>query len=147
MKVLLKSDIKSVGSAGEIVNAKDGYARNFLLPRGLAVEATPAILAEVEAKNLSMAHHAAEQKAAAAENATHLDGITVEIRAKGGENKLFGSVTAGEVAEAVEKATGIAVDKKRITAPDMKTYGDYEAVIKLHPTVSAKLTVRVVRED
>jgi len=147
MKVMLKVDVKSVGKAGEIINAKDGYARNFLIPKGIAVEATPEIMKEVAAKTASLEHHAMEQRQAAVENGAKLDGTTVEIMARGGANKLFGAVTSSEVAQAIAAATGIEVDKKRVTIPEIKTYGDYTANIKLHPEVAVNVTVKVIKQD
>jgi len=147
MKVLLKVDVKSVGKAGEIINAKDGYARNFLIPRGMAVEATTEILNEVAAKTASLEHHAKELRQAAVENGQKLDGTTVEISARGGTNKLFGAVTSSEVAQAITAATGIEVDKKRITIPEIKTYGDYAACIKLHPEVTVNVNLKVTKQS
>ena len=147
MKVMLKVDVKSVGKAEEIINAKDGYARNFLIPRGMAVEATPEILKEVAAKTESLAHHAKEQRQAAVDHGAKLDGITVEIFARGGVNKLFGAVTSAEVAQAIAAATGIEVDKKRVTIPEIKTYGDYTACIKLHPEVTVNVNLKITKQE
>lgn len=147
MKVMLKTDQKGLGKAGEIINAKDGYAMNYLLPRGLAVEATPAIMREVEAKNASLLHHAAELKQTAKENAAKIEGAVVEIKAKGGTSKLFGSVTTAEVASALAAVCGEQVDKKRITMPEIKTYGESSASVKLHPDVSASFTVKVIKDE
>ncbi len=147
MKVMLKVDVKSVGKAGEIINAKDGYARNFLIPRGMAVEASPEILKEVAAKTASLEHHAKELRQAAVEHGAKLDGATVEITARGGANKLFGAVTSAEVAQAITAATGIEVDKKRVTIPEIKTYGDYTACIKLHPEVTVNVNLKILRQE
>lgn len=147
MKVMLKVDVKSVGKAGELINAKDGYARNFLIPRGMAVEATPEILKEVAAKTASLEHHAKELRQTAVEHGAKLDGKTVEIIARGGANKLFGAVTSAEVAQAIASATGIEVDKKRITIPEIKTYGDYTACIKLHPEVTVSVNLKILKQE
>ncbi len=147
MKVMLKVDVKSVGKAGEIINAKDGYARNFLIPKGMAIEATAEILKEVAAKTASLEHHAKEQRQAAIDHGAKLDGVTVEIKARGGTNKLFGAVTSAEVAQAISAATGIEVDKKRITIPEIKTYGDYAASIKLHPEVAVTVNLKVTKQE
>ncbi len=146
MKVLLKVDVKNVGKAGEVINAKDGYARNFLIPRGLAIEATPGILKEVAAKAAALSHHAEEQRQAAVEHGAKLDGATVEIFARGGTDKLFGAVTSSEVAQAIAAASGIEVDKKRITIPEIKSFGDYTACIKLHPEVTVSVNLKVIKE-
>ncbi len=147
MKVLLKVDVKSVGKAGDLVNAKDGYARNFLIPRGMAVEATPAILSEVAAKTASLEHHTREMRQSAVEHGQKLDGTTVEIKARGGTNKLFGAVTSAEVAQMISASTGIDVDKKRITIPEIKTFGDYTAAVKLHPEVTVGIHLKIVKAE
>lgn len=147
MKVLLKTDVKGVGKAGQIINAKDGYAKNYLLPRGFAVAATPAVLSEIEAKNTALQHHAQMALEAAQEAAQKLDGAVIEIGARGGVTKLFGSVTSGEAAAAVSSFLGEEIDRRRISVPEIKTYGDYTAVIKLHTDVSASVTLRVVKAE
>jgi len=145
MKVLLKVNVKDVGKAGELINAKDGYARNFLIPRGMAVEATPGILNEIAAKTAALSHHTQELRQNAVEHGAKLDGITVEISARGGINKLFGAVTSAEVAHSITAVTGIEVDKKRITMPDIKTFGDYTATIKLHPEVTVNVNLKIIK--
>ncbi len=147
MKVLLKMDVKGSGKAGEIINAKEGYARNYLIPRGLAVEATGAVLREVEAKSASLEHQAQMEKQAALDAAEKLKAAHIVVSAKGGTNKLFGSVTPAEVAEAITTQYGVTVDKKRITLPEIKTYGDFECHIKLHTEVAATVAVTVQKAE
>lgn len=147
MKVMLLQDVKGSGSKGEIVNAADGYARNFLIPRGLAVEASASVLNDVKNKAEAAKHHAQEEKERAVAEGKKLSGIKLSIPARGSEDRLFGSVTAAEVAEQIEKLYNIKVDKKKITVPDIKRFGDYEAGIKLHSDVSVKIAVSVIRED
>ncbi len=148
MKVLLKQDVQGSGKKGEIVNVADGYARNFLIKRGLAVEASAQVLGEVKAKEEAAKRREALELQNARETAKQLDGKAVKLTAKSGANgRLFGSVTSREVAEAVEKAFGIAIDKRKIElSSEIKNYGSYEAALKLHAGVSAKIFVVVAEE-
>ncbi|MGN0173612.1 MAG: 50S ribosomal protein L9 [Acutalibacteraceae bacterium] len=145
MKVILTADVKGMGKKGDVKNASDGYARNFLLPKGLAVEATNQAMSELNSKNEAVLHHKAEEKAAAEANKAKIDGKTITVAAKGGESgKLFGAVTSKELAETIDKEFSIKVDKKKITAPDMKNTGTYSFDVKLHQGVVAKMTVEIV---
>lgn len=144
MKVILNADVKGKGKKGEMVTVSDGYARNFLFPRNLAVEANATALNELKNREAAKAHHLAEEKAAAEENCKRINGKTVKITAKSGNGgKLFGAVTAKEVAEKIESEYGVAVDRRKIAMQDIKNYGDYSAEIKLYNGVVAKLTVSV----
>lgn len=144
MKVILNADVKGKGKNGEMVTVSDGYARNFLFPRNLAVEANATALNELKNREAAKAHHLAEEKAAAEENCKKINGKTVKITAKSGNGgKLFGAVTAKEVAEKIESEYGVAVDRRKIAMQDIKNYGDYSAEIKLYNGVVAKLTVSV----
>ncbi len=144
MKVILNADVKGKGKKGEMVTVSDGYARNFLFPRNLAVEANATALNELKNREAAKAHHLAEEKAAAEENCKKINGKTVKITAKSGNGgKLFGAVTAKEVAEKIESEYGVAVDRRKIAMQDIKNYGDYSAEIKLYNGVVAKLTVSV----
>lgn len=144
MKVILNADVKGKGKKGEMVTVSDGYARNFLFPRNLAVEANATALNELKNREAAKAHHLAEEKAAAEENCKKINGKTVKITAKSGNGgKLFGAVTAKEVAEKIESEYGVAVDRRKIAMQDIKNYGDYSAEIKLYNCVVAKLTVSV----
>ncbi len=144
MKVILKQDVKGHGKAGELVNVSDGYARNFLFPRGLAVAADAQAMNEFRNKQESVKYHADVQKQKALDAADVLKGKGITLHAKAGQNgKLFGSVTSKEVAEEIKKQFGLELDKRKIMMSDIKAYGDYDAEIKLHTGVTAKITVTV----
>ena len=144
MKVILKADVKGQGKAGQIVNVSDGYARNFLFPKGLAVEANASAMSELNSKNAAAAHHIEEEKQAARATAAKIEGKTVVIKAKAGAGgKLFGSVTAKEVAEEVKKQLGVEIDRRKLSMNDIKSFGDFPAEIKLYNGITAKLTVKV----
>lgn len=144
MKVILKSDVKGQGKAGQVVNVSDGYARNFLFPKGLAVEANASAMSELNSKNAAAAHHLEEEKQAARDTAAKLEGRTVVIKAKAGAGgKLFGSVTAKEVAEEIKNQLSVEIDRRKLTVSDIKSFGSYPAEIKLYTGISAKLTVKV----
>lgn len=144
MKVLLKQDVKGQGKAGQVVNVSDGYARNFLFPRQLAVPADAQVMSEVRSKQESAEYHARVEKEAAMRAADSLKGKVLKISAKAGSaGRLFGAVTTKEVAEALAKQFGIKVDKRKITMDDIKSYGTYTAEIKLYTGVVAQLSVQV----
>lgn len=144
MKVILTQDVKGSGKKGELINAADGYARNFLLPKGLAVEANNQAVGELKAKEASKQHKIQVEREAAMANAKVLEGKTVKVTAKAGNNgKLFGSVTTKEIADAINAQYKIPVDKKKITVNDIKAFGTYNAEIKLYTGISAKMNVEV----
>lgn len=145
MKVILTQDVKGSGRKGELVNVSDGYANNFLLPRKLAVPATPQALNELKNREAAAARRLAEEKKAAEAAAKELDGKTVKIAARGGAGgKLFGSVSTKEIAEAVQKELGVELDKRKISLDaEIKAFGTYNAEIKLYAGVSAKVYVVV----
>lgn len=144
MKVVLKQDVKGLGKKGELVNASDGYARNFLLPKGLASEANAQAMSELKSKELAEKHKLETEIAASRVAAKELDGKTVRVKATAGQNgRLFGSVTAKEVAAAVKEQFNIDVDKRKITVEDIKAYGTYEFEVKLNHGIGAKLYVLV----
>ena len=146
MKLILLEDVKSVGKKGELINASEGYARNFLLPKKLAVEATKSNLNDYELKQKAEAKRKQEELAHAQEVAKALNDKVVTIRGKTGENgKLFGSVTNKEVAEEIIKQTGLDFDKKKVSIGDpIKMLGERTAVIKLHPKVTAEVSIKIV---
>ena len=147
MQVILTQDVKGTGKKGQLCKVADGYARNFLLKKGLAVEATSSAVNEMKAKQASKEHHAAVERQAAQDTADQLNEKTVKIFAKAGAGgKLFGSVTAKEIGEAVKKNLGVEVDKRKISVAEIKAFGTYEAEIKLHPGISAKVYVVVGEE-
>jgi large subunit ribosomal protein L9 len=148
MKVILLSDIRQRGKRGEVVEVKPGYARNFLLPQGMALIATPGNLKffEQQKKKIDAKHN--EERDAASAVAAQLAGLTVTIAKRVGETQtLYGSVTASEVAEAL-KAKGVDVDRRRLDLEGgIKTLGDHQVRIELHPEVIAEVTVTVVAEE
>ncbi|MGN0451062.1 MAG: 50S ribosomal protein L9 [Acutalibacteraceae bacterium] len=144
MKVVLLQDVKGKGKKGELCNVSDGYARNFLFPKKLAVEADNAALNELKNREEALAHHKKEELDQAKEIAAKLDGKTVSITAKAGAGgKLFGSVTSKEIAAEIKNSLGIEVDRKKMNVADIKNFGEYTAEIKLHQGVTAKITVKV----
>lgn len=148
MKVVLKQDVRGTGKKGDIVNVADGYARNFLLVRGLAVEASAQALNDIKNARLAQEHHAQQLREQAEQTAKKLNEKTVKITARAGQGgKLFGSITSKEIASEIEKAFGESVDKKKISLEnDIKGFGTFTAEIKLHPGVSAKVYVVVSEE-
>lgn len=144
MKVILKADVKNLGKKGELVNTSDGYARNFLFPKGLAVEANATAMNDFNNKESAKKFHKAEEIKAAKKDAAKLDGKTVKVTAKAGANgKLFGSVTGKDISLAVKAQLGIDVDKRKISVADIKQFGTYEAELKIYQGISAKISVQV----
>lgn len=146
MKVILKADVKSVGKKGEIINASDGYARNFLFPKGLAVEATDGNVKALQAVKENEKKKKAEELQKAKELAKKIEGLTVIIKAKTGENgKLFGSITSKDIAEELKKQHKIDIDKKRIALEEaIKSAGVFNVEAKVYPEVSATLKVSIM---
>ena len=141
MKVILTQDVKNLGKKGEMVSTSDGYARNFLFPRKLAVEANAQSLTELKNRENDKIELEIE---AANESADKINGKTVKITAKAGQNgKLFGSVTAKEIAETVKKQFGVDIDKRKITAEDIKAYGTYPVQAKFYQGITADFFVMV----
>ena len=144
MKVILKQDVKGLGKKGQLVNASDGYARNFLFPKGLAGEANAQTLSELKNKEDAERYRIKTETQAAKDNAARISGKTIKISAKAGQNgKLFGSVTSKEIAEKVKAEFGIECDKRKIVVDDIKQFGTYEFEVKLYQGISAKLFVLV----
>lgn len=145
MKVILKQDVKTIGKKDEIHEVSDGYARNFLFPRGLAAPADAAAVNMARTKSEAKEHHAAEARAAAQALADKVKDKTVTLKAKGGASgRLFGKVTAKDVAEALSKVAETEIDKRKVELErDIKDFGTYSATVKLHPGVSAAFKVKV----
>ena len=145
MKVILKQDVKTIGKKDEIHEVSDGYARNFLFPRGLAAPADAAAVNMARTKSEAKEHHAAEALAAAQALADKVKDKTVTLKAKGGASgRLFGKITAKDVAEALSKVAGTEIDKRKVELErDIKDFGTYSATVKLHPGVSAPFKVKV----
>ena len=148
MKVILKQDIRGTGKKGQVLEVADGYARNFLLKRGLAIVADNAAMSELKSKEAAAAHRVEMEKQAASELAKALEGKTLKIKAKAGAGgKLFGSVTSKEVSEEIKKQLGFDVDKRKIALEsEIKAFGTYTAEIKLYTAITAKLYVMVGEE-
>ncbi len=145
MIVILMKDVKGSGKAGDVVKVSDGYARNMLLPKGLAKEATEGNIRSLEKQKAIAAEKLEEQKAAAKEMAVKLEKITLKIESKGGDSgKLFGSITSKDIAEALEKQEGMKIDKKKIEMKTpIKQAGETEVTLKLFTEISAQLKVSV----
>ena len=146
MKVILKSDIKGVGKKDEVINASDGYARNFLFPKNLAVEANNENMSKLKAKQDSKAYKKSQKKEEAEKIADRLSKIMLKIQVKSGANgKIFGGVSSKEIADNLEKQYQIKVDKKKIELKDtIKTLGTTNVEIKLFEGVIAKLKIDVM---
>ena len=145
MKVILKQDVKGQGKKGELVNVSDGYARNFLFPRGLAVEADAQAMNDLKNREEAAKYRDDMEKKSAQAAAGLLTGKTLKLTAKAGQGgRLFGSVTTKEVAEELGRQFGVTVDKRKIVLDgDIKNFGSYEVEVKVYPKVTAKLTVKV----
>ena len=148
MKVILKADIKGVGRKDEVINASDGYARNFLLPKNLAVEANNDNMAKLKAKQNAAQYQKNQEKEEAMKVADKLEKILVKVKVKAGENgKIFGGVSAKEIAQELEKEYNIKVDKKKIDLKEtIKTLGTQVVEIKLFEGVIGKVKVDVISE-
>ena len=148
MKVILIQDVKSLGKKGEIVNVSDGYARNFVLPKGLGLEANSKNLNELKLQKANEEKDAKEQLEAAKELAGVLETKEVIVTMKSGEGgKTFGSISSKEIAQEAKKQCDLELDKKKIVLPEpIKSLGVYEVGVKLHPKVTGKLKVKVVEE-
>ena len=146
MKVILKDNIKGVGKKDEVINASDGYARNFLLPKGLAVEANSENMSKLKAKNDSKAYRKEQEKEEAKKVAEKLAGIQLKVPVKAGENgKIFGGVSAKEIADLLKSNYNIEVDKKKIDLKEtIKTLGLRTVKIKLYDDVVGNLRVDVI---
>lgn len=144
MKVVLLQDVKDIGKKDTVVNVSDGYARNFLLPRKLAKEATASAMNDVKTKESAKEHHKQEEIKAANEIKAKINGKTVTIKAKAGkEGKLFGAVTTKDVAEAIKNQLKVDIDKKKLVMKDIKTYMTCDCEVKIYPEIHAKITVNV----
>lgn len=146
MKVILLADVAGTGKKEDIVNVSDGYARNFLFPKNLAVQATPGASKEIERKKAAERQREMERRLAADKKAGSLRGKVITLKAKcGAQGRLYGSVTGQEIADALAEQYGVEVDKRKIDlAEPIRTVGETDIVVKLYPEISAKMMVRVV---
>lgn len=145
MKVILLQDVKSLGKKGEVVDVSDGYARNFIFPKKLGVEATAAALNDLKQKKASEQHKKDLEKQAALELAEKLKEVKVVIKAKAGDGgRLFGSITNKDIASELEKQHKIKLDKKKIVLDEpIRTLGTTEVLLKIYPGINGTLSVRV----
>ena len=144
MKVVLLQDVKGLGKKGELVNTSDGYARNFLFPRKLAMEANSQAMSELKNREAAEKHRIDMEIAAAKASAEKLEGKTVRLTAKAGANgKLFGSVTPKDVAAAIAQQFSIELDKRKVVVEDIKAFGTSPVEVKLYNGISAAMFVMV----
>ena len=146
MKVILLADVKGSGKKDEIINVSDGYARNFLVPKKLAVEAKPGAMKEIEKKRAAENAREAERVAAATEkaNALRSKGITMPVKC-GSQGRLYGSITTAEIAERLKAEHGVEIDKRKIDlAEPIRTVGDVQITLRLYTGISTTMTVHVV---
>ena len=148
MKVILKQDVKGLGKKEDLVNVSDGYARNFLFPRGLAAEASASNINVMNTRKEAEKSKKDRELANAKALAEKVQATTVVIKSKAGENgKLFGSITSKDISDRLKADFNLDIDKKKIVLPDtIKSLGTIEVEVKLYPEVSAKLTVKTVHE-
>lgn len=145
MKVILLQDVKNMGKKGDVIEASDGYARNYLFPRKLAEEATANALHVVNAKKENERKKKLAELEAAQKLAAELKGKEVTINAKAGDNgRLFGAITNKDVAEAINSEFNLSIDKKKVVVNTIKVAGTYEVEVKLYPEVSTKMKVNIV---
>ena len=148
MKVVLTQDVKGKGKKGQMIEVSDGYARNFMLPRKIAIEATPDAVNTMKMNDKATQERIAREKAEALEISKTIRGLTVVVKAKGGgAGRLFGSITNQEIADALKAQSGISLDKRKIVIADViKTVGTYTVTCKLGYEITAPLTVKIEEE-
>jgi len=144
MKVILLADVKGTGKKGQTIEASDGHARNFLIPRKLAVEATKANIAQLEGQQKKAADKLQKDIEEAQEIATKIRAVEIKIAVKVGGGKMFGSISNKEIAEALQQQANLFIDKKKIVVQAIKTVGEHTATVKLHPQVSVPLKFELV---
>ena len=148
MKIILLQDEKKLGKKGDVIEASEGYARNYILPKKIGVEATPKNMNDLKLQKANEEKKAKELLEQAQAMAKDLETKQIVVKIKAGEGgKVFGSVSTKEIAAAVKEQYGIEIDKKKIQlAENLKNFGTYEVTLKLHPAVAAKLSVKVTEE-
>ncbi|NLC04457.1 MAG: 50S ribosomal protein L9 [Tissierellia bacterium] len=146
MKIILLKDVKGLGVEGDLVNSKDGYARNFLFPRGIAIEATPANLRKWEETNKKLETKKQEEEEEALKLKEKIETLTVTLKGKGGEGgRLFGSITSKDIADGLKNQYKIEIDRRKIELKDnIKVTGLQEVEIRVYPEITAKLKVNVI---
>jgi len=147
MKLILKQQVAGLGDAGDIIEVKDGFGRNYLVPQGLAILASKGVEKDAAAIRKGREVRAVNDLQTAKDIASHLGSMNVKLHAKSGDGgRLFGSIQSDDIAAAVSKAGGPKLDKRLITIPSpIKTLGSHSVTVKIHPEVDAKLTVEVVK--
>lgn len=145
MKVILLQDVKGSGKKGDVVNCSDGYARNFLFPKNLAIEATKGNMTELNNQKASVEHKRAVNRDNSSELKKRIEAAKITVSAKCGENgKLFGAVTSMDIEKAVKEQLGIEVEKRKIVLPEgIKSTGDYKVTVKLFEDISAELKIEI----
>ncbi len=148
MKVVLREDVESLGNKGDLLDVADGYARNFLVPRGLPIVATKGVVAQAAAMRRNREVRDVRDREAARELADRLAAAPVQVKARAGEGgKLFGSVTTADIVAALAALTGVEVDRRKVTLTEpLKALGPAEVPVQLHPEVTVNLVVEVVAE-
>ncbi len=148
MKVLFKKDVEGVASAGQVKDVADGYARNYLLPRGIAVAATAATIKQVQQQQDAARRRALAEEQSARELKARLEAQPVVLRAKAGtQGRLYGSVTSADVVDAVKQALGLELDRRELELPAIRQVGTYTATARLHKGVISRLTLDVVAAE
>ena len=148
MRIVLREDVDTLGKKGDLLEVADGYARNYLVPRGLAMKATKGVVAQSESMRRSRETKEVRDREAAQAVAAQLGSRAVEVKARAGEGgKLFGSVTASDVADALQASTGIELDRRKVVLDEpIRELGDAEVTVRLHPDVVVAVVVKVVAE-
>lgn len=147
MKIILLQDVKNLGKKGDLVETNDGYARNFIIPKKLGVEASPKNLNDLRQQKLNEEKKQAEILAEAESMAAALKGKVVNLSIRvGKEGKVFGQISTKEIADETKKQLGIEIDKKKIISDAIKAAGNYQIQVKLHPKVVGELSVEVKEE-
>ena len=148
MKIVLREDVDTLGRKGDLVEVADGYARNYLVPRGIAMKATKGVVAQAESMRRSREVKETRDRDAAQAIAAQLGSKALEVKARAGEGgKLFGSVTTADIADAIQAQTGIEIDRRKVDLADpIRELGDADITVKLHTDVSVAVVVHVVAE-
>jgi large subunit ribosomal protein L9 len=149
MRIVLRDDVDNLGRKGEVVDVADGYARNYLVPRGLALKASAGSQKQADAMKRNREVRESREREAAQAVAAQFEGRTISIKARaGGEGRLFGSVTSADIAEAVQKQTGAEIDRRKLALDEpLKELGGADVVVRLHPDVVATIHVEVEAAD
>jgi large subunit ribosomal protein L9 len=145
VKIVLRADVETLGNKGDLVDVAPGYARNYLVPKGLAIAATEGVIRQAESMRRSRQVRDVREREGAEATARQLSAKRIEIKARAGEGgRLFGSVTSTDVAEAVEAQTGIHLDRRKLHVEPIRTLGTHEIPVRLHSEVEIPLTIEVV---